>query len=495
MLIFFCSCYPINTALADPLVLDQKLRKMTAQQLAMIDSSDDSSSSSSSDSDDDDDSSSSESVCRIGRGKNVLWVWLCLTLLPKQDSDGSSSSSSDSDSDADANDQQPRHRKSGKSATISRAAMSQTNALIRSALTSTASTAPVASTSESSSSTSTSALPAKAAAGSSSVASPLAVGRKHSQPQQQQSPDSGLCRVCDRPQNVNRDNKPEVFVMCSTCRRRGKWFFVYPKYVIEWGQIILLFITTNLMFEHASANYVAQPSARLPHTQTAHPSCIEMPPRMSLRVQDYDWQCSECKHCSRCRHNNNEDKMLFCDQCDRGYHIYCIGLRGIPDGKCGPQICQYQVARNLSTASSTSNDAGRWHCTVCSICTVCGTRSPEGHKNPNLTAKQRQRLISTAKWSHEYRISHVSHLREHSAMLCTPCAQQRNDGTSGSSSAADVSPSASPANAAACGSASSSPMAGGAAGGFTTVLSPLPPAPVSTASGGNGGAVLLPNRT
>lgn len=25
--------------------------------------------------------------------------------------------------------------------------------------------------------------------------------------------------------------------------------------------------------------------------------------------------------------------MLFCDQCDRGYHIYCLGLRNIPEGK------------------------------------------------------------------------------------------------------------------------------------------------------------------
>ena len=26
----------------------------------------------------------------------------------------------------------------------------------------------------------------------------------------------------------------------------------------------------------------------------------------------------------------DEDKMLFCDLCDRGYHIYCVGLTEIP---------------------------------------------------------------------------------------------------------------------------------------------------------------------
>ena len=24
--------------------------------------------------------------------------------------------------------------------------------------------------------------------------------------------------------------------------------------------------------------------------------------------------------------------MMFCDNCDRGYHSYCAGLRTIPDG-------------------------------------------------------------------------------------------------------------------------------------------------------------------
>ena len=25
---------------------------------------------------------------------------------------------------------------------------------------------------------------------------------------------------------------------------------------------------------------------------------------------------------------------MFCDNCDRGYHSYCVGLKSIPDGAC-----------------------------------------------------------------------------------------------------------------------------------------------------------------
>ena len=46
----------------------------------------------------------------------------------------------------------------------------------------------------------------------------------------------------------------------------------------------------------------------------------------------------------------DEDKMLFCDLCDRGYHIYCVGLEVVPKG--------------------------RWHCSNCASCISCGTVSP-----------------------------------------------------------------------------------------------------------------------
>lgn len=62
--------------------------------------------------------------------------------------------------------------------------------------------------------------------------------------------------------------------------------------------------------------------------------------------------CSDCKTCDQCHDPADEEKMLFCDYCDRGYHIYCVGLRKIPEG--------------------------RWHCPACARCGSCGTQDPSG---------------------------------------------------------------------------------------------------------------------
>lgn len=59
-----------------------------------------------------------------------------------------------------------------------------------------------------------------------------------------------------------------------------------------------------------------------------------MPSKMVKRALEYNWKCAECKTCSKCLRTTDETKMLFCDQCDRGYHIYCLGLRNVPEGKC-----------------------------------------------------------------------------------------------------------------------------------------------------------------
>ncbi|KAL8608654.1 hypothetical protein ACOMHN_002883 [Nucella lapillus] len=62
----------------------------------------------------------------------------------------------------------------------------------------------------------------------------------------------------------------------------------------------------------------------------AHPTCLELTPKMVQVVSTYPWQCMDCKTCVECMDPFDEDKMLFCDQCDRGYHTFCVGLRCLP---------------------------------------------------------------------------------------------------------------------------------------------------------------------
>ena len=53
-----------------------------------------------------------------------------------------------------------------------------------------------------------------------------------------------------------------------------------------------------------------------------------------------------------------QDKMLFCDSCDRGYHTFCVGLAALPKGDTtfydplGPNVvAQLAQAANLRARS------------------------------------------------------------------------------------------------------------------------------------------------
>ena len=56
----------------------------------------------------------------------------------------------------------------------------------------------------------------------------------------------------------------------------------------------------------------------------AHPSCMQFSAALSAVVRTYRWQCIECKSCHFCGTSENDDQLLFCDDCDRGYHMYCL---------------------------------------------------------------------------------------------------------------------------------------------------------------------------
>lgn len=76
---------------------------------------------------------------------------------------------------------------------------------------------------------------------------------------------------------------------------------------------------------------------------SGHPSCLKFSPDLTSNVKRLRWQCIECKTCSSCRiQGKNADEMLFCDSCDRGFHMECCDppLSRMPKGTWICQVCR-----------------------------------------------------------------------------------------------------------------------------------------------------------
>ncbi|CAH0717755.1 unnamed protein product, partial [Brenthis ino] len=75
--------------------------------------------------------------------------------------------------------------------------------------------------------------------------------------------------------------------------------------------------------------------------RSGHPTCLQFTVNMIVSVRKYRWQCIECKCCSVCGTSDNDDQLLFCDDCDRGYHMYCLAppLETPPEGSWSCALC------------------------------------------------------------------------------------------------------------------------------------------------------------
>ncbi|KAK6487777.1 zinc finger protein neuro-d4-like isoform X2 [Huso huso] len=81
-----------------------------------------------------------------------------------------------------------------------------------------------------------------------------------------------------------------------------------------------------------------------------HPSCLQFTVNMTAAVRTYRWQCIECKSCSLCGTSENDDQLLFCDDCDRGYHMYCLSppMAEPPEGDWSCHLCLRQLKEKAS---------------------------------------------------------------------------------------------------------------------------------------------------
>lgn len=146
------------------------------------------------------------------------------------------------------------------------------------------------------------------------------MGDVYFKPKEVQSP----CKICHGTAEQNKQGRPEDLILCSQCKT------------------------------------------------SAHPSCLELTTELMEKIKTYEWECLECKTCMLCMDPYDEEKMMFCDKCDRGFHTFCVGLKTLPKG--------------------------RWICQLCGQCTMCGAKTPgpegtklqwqlaagEGNKKPQL---------------------------------------------------------------------------------------------------------------
>src|SRR5690349_2447968 len=54
----------------------------------------------------------------------------------------------------------------------------------------------------------------------------------------------------------------------------------------------------------------------------------------------------EATACNVCLATNDDRRMLLCDNCDGGYHTYCIGLTRVPRGTWYCVRCKDALARS-----------------------------------------------------------------------------------------------------------------------------------------------------
>lgn len=105
---------------------------------------------------------------------------------------------------------------------------------------------------------------------------------------------SSICSFCLGTVEHNRHKKPEQLISCHDCGNSG------------------------------------------------HPSCLQYSASLVQRIRAEPWLCLECKRCMICDQGAATDDLLFCDACDKGFHMECLDppLSKLPEGRW---ICPFCV--------------------------------------------------------------------------------------------------------------------------------------------------------
>ncbi|KAJ2941238.1 hypothetical protein O0L34_g3433 [Tuta absoluta] len=146
---------------------------------------------------------------------------------------------------------------------------------------------------------------------------------------------------CDFCLGDDRENKktgtPEELVSCSDCGRSG-----HPTCLQFTANMIVSVRKYRWQCIECKCCSVCGTSDNdVSNTSSSSPTCLQFTANMIVSVRKYRWQCIECKCCSVCGTSDNDDQLLFCDDCDRGYHMYCLAppLDTPPEGSWSCALC------------------------------------------------------------------------------------------------------------------------------------------------------------
>ncbi|KAI0249151.1 hypothetical protein BJV78DRAFT_718386 [Lactifluus subvellereus] len=93
--------------------------------------------------------------------------------------------------------------------------------------------------------------------------------------------------------------------------------------------------------------------------RSGHPTCMDLGSVADL-VRSYPWKCVECKTCEICQEKGDDARILFCDGCDRGWHMDCLTppLQDSPPGKWHCPSCTHNPSGICEAVPQTPQEEG-----------------------------------------------------------------------------------------------------------------------------------------
>ncbi|KAF8274749.1 hypothetical protein EI94DRAFT_1712954 [Lactarius quietus] len=137
--------------------------------------------------------------------------------------------------------------------------------------------------------------------------------------------------------------------------------------------------------------------------RSGHPTCMDLGTVANL-VRSYLWKCVECKTCEICQEKGDDARILFCDTCDRGWHMDCL------------------------TPPLQDSPPGKWHCPSCThnpsgICEAVPEAQTEELVPAHHTESFRQSSVSSTSCSE---VNSPRTLKRGKRRAATPSTSERN---------------------------------------------------------------------